>query len=335
MSETKLNDKKDAAAWRIELKDAIPAGGTKSLDVEVILGKTLEMFPKEISQRERQLVLFSGNHYLYTPYKVKTQTTRVILPSSTIESYSKNLKPVSQTDTTVTYGPYSNVESFSESPLSVHFENNNAFLVVTRLERTIELSMWGNIAVEETVDVRHDGALLKGSFSRYEFQRENSGVSSVKNFKTVLPAAASDVYYRDDIGNISTSSLRELADAVELDLRPRFPLFGGWKTHYFIGYNVPSYEYLFHKGDNFALNMRVVDHVFDDMLVEDFTLNIILPEGAVVGKLHTPYPLSRKSDGRHYTYLDTQGRPVVRVTNIGDLSEKHIQDFQLEFTFPK
>ena len=34
------------------------------------------------------------------------------------------------------------------------------------MERTIELSMWGNIAVEEVVDVRHDGAKLKGSFSR-------------------------------------------------------------------------------------------------------------------------------------------------------------------------
>ncbi len=71
----------------------------------------------------------------------------------------------------------------------MHYENNNPFLVVSRLERTIELSMWGNIAVEETVDVRHNGAILRGPFSRYEFQRENSGVSSVKSFKTVLPAA--------------------------------------------------------------------------------------------------------------------------------------------------
>lgn len=97
-----------------------------------------------------------------------------------------------------------------------------------------------------------------------------------------LPPTASDVYYRDDIGNISTSALRVMDDTVELDLRPRFPLFGGWKTHYVIGYNVPSYEYLFRRGDNFALNMRLVDHVFDDMLVEEFRLKIILPEGAKV-----------------------------------------------------
>lgn len=67
-------------------------------------------------------------------------------------------------------------------------------------------------------------------------------------FQTVLPAAATDVYYRDEIGNISTSHMRVLSDSVELDLRPRFPLFGGWKTHYVLGYNVPSYEYLFYSG---------------------------------------------------------------------------------------
>ena len=37
--------------------------------------------------------------------------------------------------------------------LSVHYENNNPFLVVTRLERTVELSMWGNIAVEEVIEL--------------------------------------------------------------------------------------------------------------------------------------------------------------------------------------
>ena len=69
---------------------------------------------------------------------------------------------------------------------------------------------------------------------------------SVNNFKTLFPAAAKDVYYRDDISNISTIHMN---DPVELDLRPRFPLFGGWKTDYVTGYNVPSYKYIFYKGD--------------------------------------------------------------------------------------
>ncbi len=66
----------------------------------------------------------------------------------------------------------------------VHYENNAPFLAVSTLLRHIEVSHWGNIAVEETIDAYHGGAKLKGSFSRFEYQREQSGVSSVKVTRT-------------------------------------------------------------------------------------------------------------------------------------------------------
>lgn len=67
------------------------------------------------------------------------------------------------------------------------------------------------------------GAVLKGAFSRYDYQRSpNSGLSSVKSYTTILPASATDVYYRDEIGNISTSHLRSDEDFTEVILRPRY-----------------------------------------------------------------------------------------------------------------
>ena len=84
-----------------------------------------------------------------------------------------------------------------QNGMKLHYENNNPFLAVTKLMRVIEVSHWGNIAVEEHIEIRHTGAKLKGSFSRYDYQRQpNSGASSVKSFKTILPASAADVYYR-------------------------------------------------------------------------------------------------------------------------------------------
>jgi oligosaccharyltransferase complex subunit alpha (ribophorin I) len=87
--------------------------------------------------------------------------------------------------------------------------------------------------------------------------------------------------------------MKVMDDAVELDL------FGEWKTHYLVGYNVPSYEYLFYKGDNHVLNMRLVDHLFDDMLIEEAEVRIILPEGMSNIELSTPYPVERKEDVQH------------------------------------
>merc|ERR550517_1360192 len=333
LTETKVQSDQDKVFWRIELKSALASEATTTISVDVVLGKALEMFPAQITQKEKQLVRFTGNLYAFLPYTVTTQSTTVALASSNVESYTK-VKPVSLSDTTLSYGPYNNVAAFTKTEMVVHGENNSPMLVVTRLDRLIELSMWGNIAIEETVDVAHRGAQLKGSFSRYEFQRESSGVSSVKNFKTLLPASSKDVYYRDDIGNISTSHMKVMDDAVELDLRPRFPLFGGWKTHYVVGYNVPSYEYIFYKGDIHVLNMRLVDHIYDDMLVEEIEVKIILPEGVSNLELSTPYSVTRGDDTLHYTYLETTGRTVVRLTSSKLLTETHIQDFQVGFTYP-
>lgn len=71
-----------------------------------------------------------------------------------------------------------------QDPMKIHFENNAPFLTISSIIRTIEVSHWGNIAVEETIDLRHTGAVLKGPFSRYDYQRQSdSGISSVKSFK--------------------------------------------------------------------------------------------------------------------------------------------------------
>jgi len=95
---------------------------------------------------------------------------------------------------------------------------------------------------------------------------------------------------------------------------------------------VPSYQYLLNKGDNFALKMKFVDHIFDDQIVDQLTVKIIFPEGSTNLKLQTPYPVKRDPDELHYTYLDTVGRPVI-ILHKNNLVENHIQDFTVQYTF--
>uniref|UniRef100_A0A8C7H6S9 Dolichyl-diphosphooligosaccharide--protein glycosyltransferase subunit 1 n=1 Tax=Oncorhynchus kisutch TaxID=8019 RepID=A0A8C7H6S9_ONCKI len=320
--------------YKVQLPSSLAVGAKLRVKVETVLSHILRPFPTHITQAERQLVVFQGNHYLYSPYPTRSQTTRVRLASKTVESYTKLGNP-SKSDEAIEYGPFRDVAPFSEDALKVHYENNTPFLTISSITRIIEVSHWGNIAVEETIDMRHTGAFLKGPFSRYDYQRQSdSGISSVKSFKTILPASAQDVYYRDEIGNISTSHLQILEDSVEVEVRPRFPLFGGWKTHYIIGYNLPSYEYLYTLGDQYALKMRLVDHVYDDQVIDSLTVKLILPEGARNIHVETPYPIDRIPDQLHYTYLDTFGRPVL-VASKNNLVEQHIQDVVVHYTFNK
>lgn len=194
--------------------------GSPVLTIETVFTKSLEPYPTQITQAERQLVRYSGNAYLYSPYKTIAQKTTFTLASKAVESYT-TVKPSSQSDATITYGTYENIarKSFSHlknarnkhfashdshqltaytsEPIVIHFENQTPFLTVANLERVIEVSHWGNIAVEETIDIVHTGAELKGSFSRYDFQKDPRGSqAAVKSYKTVLPASATGVYYR-------------------------------------------------------------------------------------------------------------------------------------------
>ncbi|XP_076812550.1 dolichyl-diphosphooligosaccharide--protein glycosyltransferase subunit 1-like [Clavelina lepadiformis] len=331
----KVSSGSDDKLFAVTLPSKLENDGTFRFTAEEVYANALSPFPKEITQSQNQLMVYRGNHFYYSPYKSDSQSTAVELPSKTVESFTKFGNPEKE-ETTIKYEgtkDFDNVPPNSQNSMKIHFENNNPFLTVSQLTRVVEVSHWGNIAVEESIDVRHTGAKLKGSFSRYDYQRmPNSGAASVKSFKTILPAAASDVYYRDEIGNISTSNLLKTDDSVEFEIRPRYPLFGGWKTFYYFGYNLPSYVHIFIRGDLHALKMRFVDHVMDDQMIEDFTLKIILPEGAKNIKLDTPYPAERLPDQLHHTYLDTVGRPVIIVRK-SNLVEQHIEDFVLSYNF--
>lgn len=173
------------------------AGGSPSVFyIETVFTKLQIPHPTQITQNEKQRVRFFGQLYFYTPYKTVSQKTTVLLSSRAVESYTPT-KPVSHSDSTITYGPFENIAALTDEELMVHYENQTPFLVVSKMTRTIEISHWGNIAVEETIDMLHSGATLKGSFSRYDFQRDTRGAAAaVKSYKTHLPASATGVYYR-------------------------------------------------------------------------------------------------------------------------------------------
>ena len=136
-----------------------------TLLVEMVFSHSLEPFPAKITQSEKQQVVYKGNTYVFSPYLVKEQKTTVKLASSTIESYSR-LKPSSSNDNVITYGPYKEAKAFKKHEMKIHFENNSPFVVVNEMKRWIEVSHWGNIAVEETYHMTHEGAKLKVHFCR-------------------------------------------------------------------------------------------------------------------------------------------------------------------------
>lgn len=320
--------------YEVTLREPLASGQSQNLKISLIFTHSLTPYPASIAQNEKQFVLYNGNAFFFSPYSTTTQTTSFKLGSSNIKSHTE-VSPSSKKGDTITYGPYENKDAYSFSEVKIHYENNKPFLTVTEMVKEIEISHWGNVAVEENYKIQHDGALLKGTFSRFDYQRNPYGSPAhVSTMKQHLPHNAADVYYRDEIGNITTSHLSSRQDEVLFELSPRYPLFGGWKATWYQGYNLPLSSYLFNdRSDStlYVLNITFSTN-FDDVVIDHLTTRIILPEGASDVQIYTPFEVSEPKHSLHFTYLDTSGRPVISVEKT-NLVNEHNQYFQVTYHY--
>ena len=97
----------------MEFPKRLDAGAKITVDVETVFANAMKPYPAQITQAEKQFMLFTGNVYYYSPYMTTEQTTTVNCFSSTIESYTKT-KPVVTAENSITYGPYEKKSPFSQ-----------------------------------------------------------------------------------------------------------------------------------------------------------------------------------------------------------------------------
>ncbi len=297
------------------------------------MNKIIVAYPTHIEQHEQQKVLYTDNTYFYSPYEVRSQKTTVKVGTSAIDSFTQ-LSPTNVQGSSVIYGSYSNVKPYSEHTMKVHFTNNKPYVVVTSVEKVIEVSHWGNLAIEEHYDLRHDGAQLKGPFSRFDYSKNpyQMAPSSFRDLTAKLPLHATDIYFRDRIGNISSSNVRVSGSDLLVDFLPRFPLFGGWRIRFYIGWNLPLQNYLSHQGEKFKLKTSF-SIPFDFATVDEMTLKVILPEGAQNIAVKIPFRVDAEYRENLKTYLDVTGREVVIIKK-NKLAPEHNQQFTVEYDFP-
>nr|CAB3502145.1 unnamed protein product [Digitaria exilis] len=190
------------------LPKPLEKGKILHLDVLTVFTHSLQPFPEEITQAEAQLVVYQDSAHYLSPYPVKSQSLTIRLPGGRVESYTRH-PSAKLVDSELKYGASEDLPPFSYLPVIVHFENNNPFAVAKEVIREIEISHWGNVQITEHYTITHGGAKLKGEFSRIDYQSRPyvRGVSSFRNLIARLPPRAHSIYYRDEIGNISTSHL--------------------------------------------------------------------------------------------------------------------------------
>jgi oligosaccharyltransferase complex subunit alpha (ribophorin I) len=287
-----------------------------SLTFECHFTRTLTPLPASIQQGDAQYVVYDGSASFYSPYAADSVETVLRLYSGKVESYTK-LHHGKKVGDEVRYGPVPGSTPLDDTRrVQVHYLNNAPFVTFNEVSKDVEVSHWGNVAVQDNYLLEHTGARLTGPFSRFDYERGRGGEQAPAAFRTLvgeLPRGARDVYYRDCIGNVSTSHVRRASDHLRLELDPRFPMFGGWTSDFHVGYNLPSQHYLSvddHDGAHYVLSVPFASP-FASAAIDALHVRIILPEGATDIQWRTPFEIDAAEFTEVKTYLDTTGRPTL------------------------
>ncbi len=279
--------------YRIQLPKALAPGAQQTLGISFYILSAYRPLPTYIAQDEKQFLVYAFSAYCPSAYETTKQKTEVKFPSADVPDYTKlegqKDQPQKQ-GSKLTYGPF-DVQPAGEGalPVEVRFEFTKPVNHVARLERDVEVSHWGgNVAFEERYTLVNRGANLSTLFNRVKWaqaQYYNPASAALKLMRFPLRPGSADAYYTDVIGNVSTSWFRSNKREALLEIKPRYPVFGGWTFPFTIGWNADAKAFLRRVAggsSSFVLNVPFLEgpKQQEGVEYEQVRLQILLPEGA-------------------------------------------------------
>ncbi|KAG8777234.1 dolichyl-diphosphooligosaccharide--protein glycosyltransferase subunit 1 [Serendipita sp. 407] len=364
--------KSNAYLYSVDLPP-MAENASATLIVNSVLVHASTAHPASVKQEEPQCLIFTTEAYVLSPYPTVSERTKIRLPSPKVVSYSapkeltkyassssdsKEQATGTRSGAVITYGPFQDLPVTAEALfqkedqklLTIHYEYDTPILSVVSLDRSAEISHWGNnLNVQDSVHIRNDGPQLKGHFSRLELQQAkyfHKTQPQVLQYITLqLPAGIHNPYYYDSIGNVTTSRYRASPPVKPgqqkskrstsfLELRPRFPLLGGWNYTYTLGWDAPlgdSVKYDSKEG-KYVIGVPFMTPI-PGAAVDDAKVTIVFPEGAENVQVYPPFDVESMTRFTHVTYLDTLGRPAVTL-KASKLTDQHTGLIYASYTLP-
>ncbi|KAJ9223098.1 hypothetical protein DTO169C6_4572 [Paecilomyces variotii] len=352
------HDGSDTQFFLVHFPEPLAPSSQITLGISYYILSSVQPLPASISQDDKQFLTYTFSAYAPSAYTTVSQKTKVKFPTTNVPDYTQTsgLKTGAGSDperqgSTYTYGPYNTakVAPGTNEPITVRYEFTKPVLTASLLERDLEVSHWGgNLATEERYWLRNDGANLSKHFDRVSWTMktyQGQPSSALRELKYPLKPGSVDPYFTDDIGNVSTSRYRPSprpGREAHLELRPRYPIFGGWKYSFRIGWNNDLSSFL--RGpvpgtDSYILKVPFIEgpKIPEGLQYEKAVVRVVLPEGAsnvryeiVEGTSSNGLPGSSQissSITKHITYMDTLGRTALTLT-VNNLSDE-ARDSQL------
>jgi oligosaccharyltransferase complex subunit alpha (ribophorin I) len=220
----------------------------------------------------------------------------------------------------IEYGPFVDIDPYQYKDFKVHFANQNYALVAKNYAKTVKVAYYRPLLhFQEDYEVHNEGAKyyitnlwLKGHFSMidHKMRTHRNIPGGVTVFDSIIPIDSTEIFFKDLIGNVSTSTIVDSKKKKHLELHPRYPVYGGWRYSWFHGYTTPQEAFLKSLGgEKLEISVSMTPTV-KGLLCEKAKLTVILPEGARQIRIDNPYD-GKQSVVIKHLYFDTIGRPTV------------------------
>ncbi|KAJ5150872.1 uncharacterized protein N7482_010124 [Penicillium canariense] len=329
-----------------------------TLGISYSVLSSLSPLPATIGQNDKQYLTHSFSAYILSAYQTITQKTKLKFPTTDVPDYTttdglKSGADPERKGATYTYGPYdtAKVALGTEYPITVRYEFTNPVISISLLERDLEVSQWGgNLATEERYWLRNNASQLTNQFSRVEWtfsSYQKAPTSALRELTYPLLPGSVDAYFVDDIGNVSTSRYRPgtAKTGANLELKPRYPIFGGWNYSFKVGWSNDLSAFLRKVAgtDSYVLKVPFFQgpKMAEGIQYERVVVRVILPEGAHNVRFETVEGASSNGlPGANHihaslsslkTYMDTLGRTTLTL-EVNSLTDE-ARDAQLVVTY--
>lgn len=321
-----------------KLQFPVPVAPQSTLDIKLryVYVGTLQPLPAKIDLADTQKLLLKVNKFAYSPYKTneytlafagitKGQEMEIRTPNLKVSSSVPDLRPQAQ-DQTLQYGPLLEpLEPYTIQPMGLLYEHNRPLTKATNYNRSIWLpgSEVGNVLIEEYYELTNEGAELLKGFLRIDWMKgkyeQNRNHFALSHLEYTSKEKFDDYYVTDLVGQVSTH--RKIAN--NLLIQPRFPLFGGWKYNFTLGWHGKLGDYVHQVHDEADVYITKVPllNTLRDVTYGDVYLTFYLPENAEFIDFASPIEADSIKIGNEASYLDVSDGHVkvtLHYTNLFD-----------------
>lgn len=310
--------------YAVKLPYPVAPGSLIELNAMFVYTDSVAPYPPKINLEDRQQLLLKLNKFCYSPYVSQeysltftglSKGQEMELPLAAGFEATEGLPEVSpRVDKelrSLTYGPIqATIPSYSVLPMGLLYDHNRPLTHVANLERSFWLpaSDVDVVQTEEYYELYNRGAELKSGYSRgdwmkgrYDLKRDHHALSQLE-FAIDEEAPFNDYYLTDKVGMVSTHQITQ----GHLVMQPRFPLFGGWKYNFTLGWSNSLESFvrkLTDEDDTYVAQFPLLNSL-KDIHYDKVAINFYLPENAVFLNASALEPMEGILVGSELSYLD-------------------------------